>query len=474
MEFKKFIRDDSKRIFVNRSLNLDKIHYYGFDMDYTLAVYKHEFELMQYKLTIERLISQRGYPKSLQGLTYDRNFGLRGLYIDKFLGNILKVDEHGYILVCYHGRQPLPNIDHVYPQKFVLFPEDINNRYICVDTLFGLPEICLYADIVTLLDKTSGINVLSYSSIFEDVRSVFDGLHHDGTLKNMVIEDIGTYIEKNSDLSVLFYRLRKAGKKIFLLTNSEYSYTSKVMSYLLEPSQKQLEENAPEIVDYSCWKDYFDIIITSASKPRFFDEEGTTLREVDEATNTLKILNLHEFKKGTVYTGGSINIFRKFTKTVGSEVLYIGDNISHDVIFTKTAGYHWRTCLVVKELEMEIRFFQNSKDERKKLLQLEYLRAKMFSNLDSSSSKDDIISEEMDGDWKNIHQKIKHAETRYDAKFNPAFGSLFHHGGHIDTKFSVQISSYADLYCSDYIHFLYYPFFYYFLHLPKNFPHEHE
>ena len=30
----------SFRVFVNRSLHLEKIKYYGFDMDYTLAEYK--------------------------------------------------------------------------------------------------------------------------------------------------------------------------------------------------------------------------------------------------------------------------------------------------------------------------------------------------------------------------------------------------------------------------------------------------
>ena len=34
------------RVFVNRSLHLEKIKYYGFDMDYTLAEYKSpEFEV---------------------------------------------------------------------------------------------------------------------------------------------------------------------------------------------------------------------------------------------------------------------------------------------------------------------------------------------------------------------------------------------------------------------------------------------
>ena len=34
------LNDPHLRIFVNRSLTLEKIKFYGFDMDYTLAEYK--------------------------------------------------------------------------------------------------------------------------------------------------------------------------------------------------------------------------------------------------------------------------------------------------------------------------------------------------------------------------------------------------------------------------------------------------
>ena len=45
------------RIFVNRSLRLDKIKFYGFDMDYTLAEYKSpEYEDLGFELVKNRLI----------------------------------------------------------------------------------------------------------------------------------------------------------------------------------------------------------------------------------------------------------------------------------------------------------------------------------------------------------------------------------------------------------------------------------
>ena len=54
------------------------------------------------------------------------------------------------------------------------------------------------------------------------------------------------------------------------------------------------------------WKSYFDYIFVDAQKPRFF-QEGTTLREVDEATGSLKLGQLRAgtgLERGKVYAGG--------------------------------------------------------------------------------------------------------------------------------------------------------------------------
>lgn len=68
------------RVYVNRTVNMDKIHFVGFDMDYTLvgmliflrifvdevfAEYKSpEYEILAYDMTMKRLI-QNGYPEVL-------------------------------------------------------------------------------------------------------------------------------------------------------------------------------------------------------------------------------------------------------------------------------------------------------------------------------------------------------------------------------------------------------------------------
>lgn len=66
------------------------------------------------------------------------------------------------------------------------------------------------------------------------------------------------------------------------------------MSYLLDGSRD----------DYKSWRDYFDIIITNAMKPRFF-LEGSSLREVNLETGSLSLVVPKQFERGKIYAGGN-------------------------------------------------------------------------------------------------------------------------------------------------------------------------
>lgn len=100
---RKFYRAMHHRVFVNRSLHLQKIKFFGFDMDYTLAEYKSpDFEELAFKLAVKLLITM-GYPSAIGDFEYDPSFPVRSLWFDTLYGNLLKVDPYGNILVCVHG-----------------------------------------------------------------------------------------------------------------------------------------------------------------------------------------------------------------------------------------------------------------------------------------------------------------------------------------------------------------------------------
>jgi len=79
-------------------MRLDHIQMVGFDMDYTLAVYKQaELDRLSIEATARKLV-QRGYPESLCTMSYRTHFPIRGLLVDRKLGNILKTDRYKFVI----------------------------------------------------------------------------------------------------------------------------------------------------------------------------------------------------------------------------------------------------------------------------------------------------------------------------------------------------------------------------------------
>jgi hypothetical protein len=88
-------------------MNLGSIKAIGFDMDHTLAVYNHvNFETLAFEKTLEKFI-EAGYPSELRRLQFDPNSVIRGLLVDRELGNLLKVDAHKYVKIAFHGKRRL-------------------------------------------------------------------------------------------------------------------------------------------------------------------------------------------------------------------------------------------------------------------------------------------------------------------------------------------------------------------------------
>ncbi len=56
-------------------------------------------------------------------------------------------------------------------------------------------------------------------------------------------------------------QFRRAGKKVFLLTNSLWDYTNVVMNFL----QAQKVADQKDLV----WTEYFDLVIVGGNKPAF-------------------------------------------------------------------------------------------------------------------------------------------------------------------------------------------------------------
>ena len=156
----------------------------GFDMDYTLALYHQDkLEQLSIELTLGKLIEKHGYPEEIRDLHYDPRWAIRGLMVDRQLGNVFKMDRHSHVGRCYHGFRELDHDE----RKATYRNEKINlssDRYEWIDTLFGLPEAVMYTTLVDWADRQTG--TVDYDKLFGDIRTAIDEAHRDDTLKSVI------------------------------------------------------------------------------------------------------------------------------------------------------------------------------------------------------------------------------------------------------------------------------------------------
>lgn len=465
---KKYYRSSHNRIFVNRSLSLEKIKFFGFDMDYTLAEYKSpEFESLAYRLAVKKLVNM-GYPKELGETSYDPTFPVRGLWFDTLYGNFLKVDAYGNILVCVHGFKFLKTseIFNIYPNKFVQMNDA---RIYVLNTLFNQPETCVLAQVIDYFstnseyDRGSPYGVkdnkanlfMPFKSMFQDVRNAFDSIHADGSLKKETVDRLDDYVIRDEKIPQLFDRMRENGKKVFLLTNSDYRYTDHIMSYLFSlPSCKSRS-----------WTSYFDFIIVDARKPLFFGE-GTILRQVDSKTGALRIgTHIEDFcgplLPDQIFSGGNCDTLTKLMGARGRDVLYVGDHIYGDILRSKKIR-GWRTFLVVPELQRELEVWAGKRHLFQRLSELDIRLGDVYKNLDSSCRENPDIS--------HVKTQIRATIHELDMAYG-SLGSIFRCGSR-QTHFASQIARYADLYACTFLNLFYYPFSYFFRSPSALLPHE--
>ncbi|GAB0096353.1 cytosolic purine 5'-nucleotidase [Sergentomyia squamirostris] len=459
-------RDHNRRIFVNRSLHLENIKFYGFDMDYTLAEYKSpQYEQLGFDLVKERLVAM-GYPKEILQFEYDPSFPIRGLWFDTLYGNLLKVDAYGNILVCVHGFEFLKHsqVYDFYPNKFLKLDE---SRVYVLNTLFNLPETYLLACLVDFFTNSkeytrekNGVRCdqlfMSYKSIFQDVRGAVDWVHIQGDLKSRTIENLEYYVKKDPRLPMVLSRIRESGSKVFLLTNSDFNFTDHIMTFLFDfPHGAKIDE------PHRNWRTYFDLIVVDAGKPLFFGE-GTILRQVDTKTGGLRVgKHMGPLQTEHVYSGGSCDVFTSLLGAKGKDVLYIGDHIFGDILKSKKIR-GWRTFLIVPELVQELHVWTDKCQLFAELQQLDIMLGDMYKNMDSSAKEKPDISQ--------VRASIRDVTHKMDLAYG-MMGSLFRSGSR-QTFFSSQVVRYADLYAASFINLIYYPFSYMFRAPAMLLPHE--
>ena len=459
-----------RQVFVNRNLNLAKVELIGFDMDYTLAIYHlRRLEQLSYDLTVDRLVKNYGYAEVIRELPYDHQFVMRGLFVDKKAGNLLKIDRFGHVGRAYHGRKPLPEeeLNKRYRNERIRLK---NPEYAWIDTLFALPEACLLAGIIDLYENKLE-KPLDFTKLYDDIREAIDTVHRDNSLKTLIRENIGRYIFKDPELGPALHKLRSGGKKLFVLTNSLWDYTNAVMSYLLDGV----------LPEYPSWKNYFDFIITGGGKPGFFSDEKPFL-EVDASNDSNAILGeATTLERGKIYQGGNLAAFERMTGHAGDHVLYVGDHIYGDILRSKKTSM-WRTCMIVQEIEDELAWLDSRRGDLDRLGELEQLRARVDDEIGPRKARLNQIEKALEkghpnaveaaaleAEFKRVKAELDHLrralresvelirafEQIIDSGFNPYWGLHFKEGNE-NSRFGEQVEQYACLYTSRVSNFVFY------------------
>jgi HAD superfamily 5'-nucleotidase-like hydrolase len=483
----------ARRIFVNRNLTMDKIDVIGFDMDYTLALYHQpRLEALSIECTLKKMIEGRGYPAALLKLDFDPRFAIRGLAVDREQGNLLKMDRYGYVGRAYHGTRALPREERqkLYREQSVRLGRP---RFAYIDTLFALPEAVLFARTIDYLDADPEFSRLTpkeraarYSQLWTDIRECIDEAHRDESIKRIIKADMPSFIVRDPELPLTLHRFRSAGKRLFLLTNSGYDYTTAVMSYLLDN----------KLPDYPSWRNYFNVIVVDAKKPTFFAEQPPLIELDPSGREPLAAGTRRSPTRGRpgLYSGGNVHALDELLGLHGDRVLYVGDHIYGDMYRAKRASV-WRTAMVIQELEDELTQHGGVEEPLQKLEVLERRRNRIDAEqryqqllqqqltrvgatgtaspatLKAAAAELRRRRDELYAASRSTDDEIERLELDIEHMFNPFWGPLFKAGTE-NSRLGEQVEDYVCIYTSRVSNFLSYSPFHYFRSPREHLPHE--
>jgi HAD superfamily 5'-nucleotidase-like hydrolase len=445
----------SSRIFVNRTLNLNQIKLLGFDMDYTVVTYNvPAFEDAAYRIVMGKLVEIHHFPQEILTLQFDPNFIIRGLVIDIEKGNLLKVNRYGYVKKASHGTRFLTMEEQkdIYRNAGIDWADP---RYYIIHTLFSLAEGSIFAQLVTFYEERG--TLVNYRELFRQIRDCMDDAHQEGSLKGQVIKDPARFLIRKPLMIEALKKLRQFGKKIALITNSDYEYSQAAMDYCFSP---YLSEP---------WQDFFDLTVVAANKPIFFQVSPKFLR-VDKKTGNLS--NFHgPIEYGGIYQGGNARALERSLGLTASDILYVGDHIYGDVVTLKEA-VGWRTGLVIQEMAVEVpmldKHLSNHLAVLNKMAEKENLETRFYELKEQTWKTHRGSQPDQDKEKDHLREKLGRLDEEISLLIseeqkdqNPFWGEVMR-AGNEESRFATLVERYACIYMSCVSNFFYYSPFKYF------------
>uniref|UniRef100_A0A8C9F5Z2 5'-nucleotidase domain containing 2 n=1 Tax=Pavo cristatus TaxID=9049 RepID=A0A8C9F5Z2_PAVCR len=274
--------------------------------------------------------------------------------------------------------------------------------------IFSLPEMTLLSSVIDYF-ITHGIE-FDQVHLYKDISDAIRDVHVKGVMYKWIEKDMG-------ELSRALLVNHK--KKLFLITNSPFSFVDKGMKHMVGKN----------------WRDLFDMVIVQADKPNFFTDRRKPFRKLDD-NGSLQWDKINQLEKGKIYKEGNLFDFLRLTGWRGSKVLYFGDHLYSDLA-DLMLRHGWRTGAIVPELETEIRIINTEQY----MHSLTWQQA-LTGLLERMQMYQDAESKQVLLEWMKERQEIRSLTKNL---FNPQFGSIFR-TFHNPTYFSRRLVRFSDIY----------------------------
>lgn len=304
-----------------------------------------------------------------------------------------------------------------------------------------------------------------YETLADEIKEFIDVCHQDGTLKDEVKKNIEKYIVLDPEIVTVLERYKRYGKKLLIITNSDYNYCKLLLDYTVNPYLK----------DHDHWSSLFDITITQASKPRFFNIKSGFL-SIDPETGLMKNAD-GKITKG-IFQGGWAGKLQKDLELDGDEILYLGDHIYGDVVSIKKT-FNWRTALVLEPLGDEIEAVKKSApiqtEINRLMLEKEHFEHKLNElDLKKNEFHEEVSKEELNQLFLKIdkvNQLISESLDQHRLYFNKYWGEMMRAGVE-ESRFADQVEKYACIYMTKVSDLIKYSPRTYFRPTRRTLPHE--
>jgi len=445
-----------RRLWCNRTLNLRSIRAVGYDMDYTLVHYRtEEWERAAFQQALGPL-ADRGWP--VRDLAFDPASVIQGLAFDLELGNLVKATRFGYVIRAHHGTRALSFEEQraAYSSTFVDLSEP---RWEFMNTLFSLSEASLYAQLVDLLDSGKLPQTLGYRELHRILRAALDDAHNLGELKARITADPDRFVELDPEVPLTLLDQKNAGKRLLLVTNSDWGYTRSMLAYAFD---RFLPRGL-------AWRGLFDLLIVEARKPDFFSGRQAVYRLADAERGLLEP-HRGPLAPGGAYVGGDASLVEASLQLSGAQILYLGDHLFGDVHVSKQT-LRWRTGLILRELEPEIRALEKAGPAEAELARLMVRKEELDNRMahlrlarqraqNGYGPAPTASAGELEAAIKSVGEEIQALDSTIGplAKAsgetgNPTWGPLMR-AGYDKSLFARQVERYADVYTSRVSNFL--------------------